>query len=78
MAATTTTEITNLTPTEVIADCLTKTNALYLELLNSGFASDLYKEAGKTVRALAQSLSEASVAYDEDMDDLEVEEEEQD
>ena len=78
MAATTTTETTNLTPTEVIADCLTKTNALYLELLNSGFASDLYKEAGKTVRALARSLSEASVAYDEDMDDLEVEEEEQD
>jgi len=78
MAATTTTETTNLTPTEVIADCLTKTNALYLELLNSGFASDLYKEVGKTVRALARSLSEASVAYDEDMDDLEVEEEEQD
>ena len=78
MAATTTTETTNLTPTEVLADCLTKTNALYLELLNSGFASDLYKEAGKTVRALAQSLSDASTAYDEDIDDLEVEEEEQD
>jgi hypothetical protein len=78
MAAITTTETTNLTPTEVLADCLTKTNALYLELLNSGFASDLYKEAGKTVRALAQSLSEASIAYDEDMDDLELEEEEQD
>lgn len=76
MTATTKTETTSIdNPTEVLASCLLKTHALYLELLNTGFASDLYKEAGKTVRALAQNLSDASFSYDAELD---LEEEEQD
>ncbi len=84
MAATTKTESLNLgNPQEVLADCLIKTQSVYFGLIDQGFSSDLYREAGRTMRCLAKCLAEASVTYDELDDDdaaeglAEFEEEEQ-
>ena len=66
-------------PQEVLASCLIKSHNTYLGLIDDGFASDLYRELGKTVRCLAKCLVELGIPYDEfleeDAADLEPEEE---
>jgi len=73
--------------TEVLSNCLLKSHQTYLNLVDEGFSSDLYREVGRTVRCLAQAIVEAGMLYDdssEGMDDVDTvgladpEEEEQD
>ena len=73
--------------TEVLANCLLKSHETYLNLVDEGFSSDLYREVGRTVRCLAQALVDVGMLYDdasEGMDDIDTidladpEEEEQD
>ena len=54
---------------EVLASCLLKSHNTYLNLVDEGFSSDLYREVGRTVRCLAQALVDAGMPYDEDIDD---------
>ena len=71
MAATTTNESINLgASTDVLADCLIKTQSVYFGLIDQGFSSDLYREVGRTVRCLAHCLSECSISYDEVDEDV--------
>ena len=59
--------------TEVLSSCLLKSHQTYLNLIDEGFSSDLYREVGRTVRCLAKSLVDAGMAYDEageGMDDV--------
>ena len=58
--------------TEVLSSCLLKSHQTYLNLIDEGFSSDLYREVGRTVRCLAQALVDAGMPYDEvgeDVDD---------
>ena len=55
--------------TEVLTHCLLKSHQTYLNLVDEGFSSDLYREVGRTVRCLAQALVDAGMPYDEDIDD---------
>ena len=55
--------------TEVLTHCLLKSHETYLNLIDEGFSSDLYREVGRTVRCLAKSLVDAGMFYDEGMDD---------
>jgi len=73
--------------TKVLANCLLKSHETYLNLVDEGFSSDLYREVGRTVRCLAQALVDVGMLYDdasEGMDDIDTidladpEEEEQD
>ena len=73
--------------TEVLSNCLLKSHQTYLNLVDEGFSSDLYREVGLTVRCLAQALVDVGMLYDdasEGMDDIDTidladpEEEEQD
>jgi hypothetical protein len=73
--------------TEVLSNCLLKSHETYLNLVDEGFSSDLYREVGRTVRCLAKALVEAGMLYDdasEGIDDVDTidladpEEEEQD
>lgn len=70
MAATTKTESLNGNPQEVLADCLIKTQSVYFGLIDQGFSSDLYREAGRTMRCLAKCLAESSISYDELNEDI--------
>ena len=69
---------------EVLGHCLVRSHEAYLNLVDEGFSSDLYREVGRTVRCLAQTLVDAGIHYDEDRDDVDtagmadMEEEEQD
>ena len=70
--------------TEVLANCLLKSHQTYLNLVDEGFSSDLYREVGRTVRCLAQALVDVGMLYGEGIDDVDtvgladLEEEEQD
>ena len=88
MAAITNNQSINIgNATEVLANCLLKSHETYLNLVDEGFSSDLYREVGRTVRCLAQALVDVGMLYDdasEGMDDVDTidladpEEEEQD
>ena len=51
--------------TQVLAHCLLKSHQTYLNLVDEGFSSDLYREVGRTVRCLAKALVDAGMLYDE-------------
>ena len=51
--------------TEVLGHCLVRSHEAYLNLVDEGFSSDLYREVGRTVRCLAQALVDAGMTYDE-------------
>ena len=90
MAAITNDQSTNINTgnsAEVLASCLLKSHQTYLNLVDEGFSSDLYREVGLTVRCLAQALVDVGMLYDEvgegidDVDTIDLadpEEEEQD
>ena len=90
MAAITNDQSTNINTgnaTEVLGHCLVRSHEAYLNLVDEGFSSDLYREVGRTVRCLAQALVEVGMLYDEadggidDVDTIDLadpEEEEQD
>ena len=50
---------------EVLGHCLVRSHEAYLNLVDEGFSSDLYREVGRTVRCLAQALVEVGMLYDE-------------
>ena len=55
--------------TQVLAHCLLKSHQTYLNLVDEGFSSDLYREVGRTVQCLAKSLVDAGMFYGEGIDD---------
>lgn len=60
-------------PSEALAHVLVNFQEPYLELLDDGINRDAYQELGKTIRCIAQALSEtfADVSNDEeDFDDF--------
>ena len=64
MAAITNDQSTNINintcnATEVLGHCLVRSHEAYLNLVDEGFSSDLYREVGSTVRCLAQALVDA-------------------
>ena len=66
MAAITNNQSINIgNATEVLTHCLLKSHQTYLNLVDEGFSSDLYREVGRTVRCLAKALVDAGMLYDE-------------
>ncbi len=62
-------------PCEVLASILIQTHDTYVDAVSAGQSPDAYKELGHTVRILAQSLAEAAIPYNEDLEDIDEEEE---
>ncbi len=60
-------------PVDMLTDCLEQSLQSYLKLLETFSSPKAYRELGRTIRCLIQTIGEAENRYDEvneDMDDI--------
>jgi hypothetical protein len=60
-------------PVDTLTDCLEQSLQSYLKLLETFASPKAYRELGRTIRCLVQTIGEADNRYDEvneDMDDI--------